>query len=203
MPSFLPSGGAERRPGSNRPLEFFRGFLRNPREVGSVIPSSRFLTRRVLSCGGVHRARVVVELGPGTGVLTRQILGRMSLAGKLVAVEINGEFVRLLRRTCPDPRLTVFEGSSTDLERALGWAGEMQADLVISGVPFSTIEHGDGRRTLEAAKRVLSPRGRFVAYQFRSHVRRFADPVFGPAETHLGLWNLPPMRIYVWKRESP
>ena len=78
---------------------------------------------------------------------------------------------------------------------------ETRADLVVSGVPFSTMERGAGRATLEAAKRVLSERGRFVAYQFRSHVRRFAEPVFGPAETHSGFWNLPPMRIYVWKRE--
>lgn len=185
----------------NRPIAFFKGFLRNPKEVGSVIPSSRFLTRRVLACGRVHEARVIIELGPGTGVFTREILRRMPKDGVLVAVEINPEFVSVLRRTCPDPRLVIYEGSSADLEKALAEAGEEQADLVVSGVPFSTMERGAGRRTLEAAKRVLSSRGRFVAYQFRSHVRRFAEPVFGPAETHSGFWNLPPMRIYVFKRE--
>ena len=185
----------------NRPIEFFKGFLRNPKEVGSVIPSSRFLTRRVLACGDVPNARVIVELGPGTGVLTHEILARMPADGKLVAIEINEDFAKVLRSSCPDPRLTIFAGSSTEIEKALEQAGETQADLVLSGIPFSTMERGDGRRTLEAAKRVLSESGRFVAYQFRSHVRRFAEPVFGPAETHSGFWNLPPMRIYVWRRE--
>jgi phospholipid N-methyltransferase len=185
----------------NRPIEFLKGFLRNPREVGSIVPSSRFLTRRVLNCGRAARARVIVELGPGTGVFTREILGRMPADGKLVAVEISPDFVSVLRREFRDPRLTIYEGSSTDLEKALAEAGEECADLVVSGVPFSTMERGAGRRTLEAAKRVLSERGCFVAYQFRSHVRRFAEPVFGPAETHSGFWNLPPMRIYVWKRD--
>ena len=118
-----------------------------------------------------------------------------------LAVEISSDFVAVLRREFSDPRLVIYEGSSTDLEKALAEAGEERADLVVSGVPFSTMERGAGRRTLEAAKRVLSRRGRFVAYQFRSHVRRFAEPVFGPAETHSGFWNLPPMRIYVFKRE--
>ncbi len=190
-----------RRRSENLPLEFFKGFLRNPKEVGSVVPSSRFLARRVLECGRVRSARVVVELGPGTGVLTGQILEHMPADGKLVAVEILPEFAELLRASWLDPRITVYEGCSTDLERALAEAGELQADLVVSGIPFSTLEGGVGRRTLEAAKRVLGENGRFVAYQFRSAVRRIAEPVFGPAETHSGFWNLPPMKIYVWKRE--
>ncbi len=190
-----------RRRTENLPLEFFKGFLRNPKEVGSVVPSSRFLARRVLECGKVRSARVVVELGAGTGVLTGQILEHMPADGKLVAVEILPEFAELLRASSLDPRITVYEGCSTDLERALAEAGELQADLVVSGIPFSTLEGGVGRRTLEAAKRVLGENGRFVAYQFRSAVRRIAEPVFGPAETHSGFWNLPPMKIYVWKRE--
>ena len=182
----------------SQPLVFLRGFLRNPKEVGSVIPSSRYLIRRVLDRGRVSRAQVIVELGAGTGVVTRQILRRMPSSARLVAVEINPRFVRVLRRALRDPRLSVFEGSCAHLELALEMAGVEKADLVVSGIPFSTIGRGDGYRTLQAAKRILGPEGRFVAYQFRSHVRRLAEPLFGPAETHRGLWNLPPMRIYVW-----
>ncbi|MFQ5697463.1 MAG: class I SAM-dependent methyltransferase [Myxococcota bacterium] len=181
------------------PIEFFRGFLRNPKEVGSVIPSSRFLTRRVLDCGDVARARVVVELGSGTGVLTREILQRMPASGKLVAVEISPRFVAHLRTRFDDSRLSIYEGSAADMERALQKVGESQAHLVVSGIPFSTMERGLGRRTLQAAKRVLCPGGRFVAYQFRSHVRRMAEPLFGPAETHPEFRNVPPMRVYVWR----
>ena len=187
----------KRKPAS--PFVFLRGFLRNPKEVGSLVPSSRFLIRRVLKCGDIATARVVIELGSGTGVLTREMLRRMPSDGRLVAVEINPAFARLLRREILDPRLLVFEGSSTDLERALEKAGLSHADLVISGVPFSTMARGVGYRTLQAARRVLGPGGRFVAYQFRSHVRKMAEPLFGPAETHAGIWNFPPMRIYVWR----
>lgn len=190
----------ERQRSSNRPVEFFRGFLKNPKEVGSIIPSSPFLTRRVLEAGAVRRARVIVELGPGTGVLTRAILRHMPAEGVLVAIEINPDFVEVLQRECADPRLSLYEGSATDVEKALAQAGATQADLVVSGIPFSTMDRGDGRRTLEAAKRALAPEGRFVAYQVRSHVRRFAEPIFGPAEKHTEIWNIPPMRIYVWKQ---
>jgi phospholipid N-methyltransferase len=185
----------------NKPLEFFKGFLRNPKEVGSVIPSSRFLTRRVLECGAASAARVIVELGSGTGVLTGEILRRMPRDAKLVAIEINPDFVEHLRRSYSDSRLSIFDGSAEDLERALAEVGELQADLVVSGIPFSTLERGLGRRTLEAAQRVLAPGGRFVAYQFRSHVRRMAEPLFGPADVHPEFRNVPPMRVYVWRAD--
>jgi len=183
-------------------IEFFKGFLRNPREVGSIIPSSRFLTRRVMDCGRVRTARVIVELGPGTGVLTRQMLSLMRSDAKLIAVEISSDFADLLESTITDSRLHVFRGSAADLEGALAAAGETRVDLVVSGIPFSTMGNGEGNRTLQAAKRVLGPEGRFVAYQFRSAVRRLAEPVFGRPETHSGFWNIPPMRIYVWAQES-
>jgi phospholipid N-methyltransferase len=188
---------------ATKPLEFFKGFLRNPKEVGSVIPSSRFLTRRVLRFGEVAQARVIVELGSGTGVLTREILRHMPRAGKLVAIEINPQFVNHLRRQFRDPRLSIYDGSAEDLERALEKVEESRADLVVSGIPFSTMERGLGRRTLEAAQRVLGPTGRFVAYQFRSHVRRMAEPLFGPADVHPEFRNVPPMRVYVWRADRP
>jgi phosphatidylethanolamine/phosphatidyl-N-methylethanolamine N-methyltransferase len=182
-------------------LEFFKGFLKNPREVGSVIPSSRFLTRRTLECGEVRDARVIVELGPGTGVLTRHALEHMRTDAKLVAIEISRDFVELLQSEFPDPRLYVHHGSATEIEAALAKVGARQADLVMSGIPFSTLERGVGLATLRAAKRVLAPGGRFVAYQFRSKVRDFGEPVFGTrAETHSGFWNVPPMKIYVWRQ---
>lgn len=197
------SHAAPRRPLRGRPLDFLLGFLRNPKEVASIVPSSRFLTRRVTECGRAERARVVVELGPGTGVLTRPLLARMPADGRLIAIEINTAFAELLRHEFCDPRLSVYEGSAVDIELALAKQGLQKADLVVSGIPFSTLDAGVGRATLEAAKRVLAPGGRFVAYQFRSHVARQAYPVFGPPQTHSGFWNIPPMKIYVWGAGAP
>jgi phospholipid N-methyltransferase len=151
----------------------------------------------------VGSAKVIVELGPGTGVLTGEILRRMRPDAKLVAVEINPDFVDVLRGAYFDPRLLVYQGSAEELEKALIEAKVSQADLVVSGIPFSTLAPSTRRATLEAAQRVLGLGGYFVAYQFRSHVRRFADPVFGPGAMQHELWNIPPMRVYVWQRKPP
>ena len=185
-----------------RPLEFLKGFLRNPKEVGSLVPSSRFLTRRILACGEFERARGVVELGPGTGVLTGEILRRLEPDARMVAIEINPGFARTLRAAYPDQRLVVHEGSSVELEKAAESAGIDEVDVVVSGIPFSTMARGTGRATLEAARRILAPDGCFLAYQFRSHVRRVAEPLFGPGMIEHEFWNLPPMRVFVWRKRE-
>ena len=71
-------------------LEFLRGFLTKPKEVGSIIPSSRFLERRIIRCADVSHAKVVVELGPGTGGTTRALLRAMAPDARLVAALIGG-----------------------------------------------------------------------------------------------------------------
>ncbi len=195
----MPSMTRRLRPQPDDRLAFFQGFLKRPKEVGSIIPSSRFLERRVTRTAGLADANFAIELGPGTGGTTRSFLRAMKPDAKLLAIEINPRFVRVLRRT-PDPRLLVHQGSATDLRGILDEHDLPAPDAILSGIPFSTMAHPTRRATLEAARRVLDPGGRFLAYQFRDHVRRFADPVFGPGVTHREFFNLPPMRIYVWQR---
>lgn len=196
MPTSTPSPPAK----SRRSLTFLAGFLKNPREVGSVVPSSRTLVRRIMRLGDAAGSRVIVELGPGTGVITKQMLAEATPDTKLLGIEINPLYLRTLQRDIRDPRLTIHRGPAIEIGEALAAIGESSADLVVSGIPFSTLPKQEARETLERVRAALVPGGRFVAYQFRSEVRRLADPVFGRGEMHQGFWNIPPMRIYVWRK---
>lgn len=185
---------------ARRPLTFLKGFLRNPKEVGSVIPSSRDLIRRIMRQARIPETRVVIELGPGTGVVTKPILQQAGLDSKLIAMEINPLYIDSLRRDIRDPRLTLYGGPAVEIKKALAVVGETHADLAISGIPFSTIPRAEGIATIEAIRDSLRPGGRFVAYQFRSEVKRLGDPILGECRTFGGFWNIPPMRIYVWEK---
>lgn len=190
------------RDNEKRPLAFIKGFLRDPLGVGSVWPSSRFLAQRVVEAGAVDRARVVVELGPGTGAVTRQLLAALPQEGRLLALEISRDFVDVLQREIPDPRLTLYLGPSTEIARALAEVGIERVDLVVSGIPFSTLDEPLARHTLEGVRAVLAPGGRFVAYQVRDTVVARARPIFGEPESETELLNLPPMRVYTWRRDG-
>jgi len=183
-------------------LVFLQGFLRRPKEVASIIPSSRFLMRRVMRCAEIAQARVVVELGPGTGGSTRAILRALAPKAHLLAIEINPRFAALLRRTLQDPRLVVHEGSAVDLAQILKEHGLERPDLVLSGIPFSTMPRSLGLAILRAVNENLAPGGRFVAYQARDRVEILGRQVFGRARIQTELLNVPPMRVYRWDKDA-
>ena len=183
-------------------LAFLQGFLRKPQQVGSVIPSSRFLERRLVELAGVASARVVIELGPGTGGTTRALLRELPFDAKLLAIEIDPRFASILREHA-DPRLIVHEGSAEALAEALRAHGLGAPDAVVSGIPFSTMEPALGRRIAGAIFDVLPAGGRFVAYQVRDRVHDVARPFFGRARVEVELRNIPPMRIYTWRKGEP
>jgi len=183
-------------------LAFFQAFLRKPKEVGSIIPSSRFLMRRVVRSAGVDRAGLVVELGPGTGGSTRALLRAMRPDAKLLAIEINARFARLIAASIRDPRLIVHVGSAEDITAALTAHGLPAPDVVLSGIPFSTMPQGLGLSIVREVNQVLRPGGRFVAYQVRDRIEMLGRQVFGPARVQTELLNVPPMRVYRWDKPA-
>jgi len=180
-------------------LAFLRGFVERPDLVGSVIPSSRFLTRRLADMVALTGARTVVELGPGTGNTTLALLNALPEASKLVAIEINPDFVSLLKAN-PDPRLIVHLGSAECVEEILALHAIPHADVVISGIPFSTMPSAMGRRILRTVWSALATGGRFVAYQFRGQVAKLGQELLGTPTIDVEFLNIPPMRIYNWRK---
>jgi len=179
-------------------MAFLKGFLERPKEVGSIIPSSRWMERRITRTAEIPTANVIVELGPGTGGTTKALLQAMGPDAKLLAIEINPGFCELLTETIDDPRLIVHHGSAADIPEALVKHELAAPDVVLSGIPFSTMPKELGLSILRSVKESLSPTGRFVAYQFRDVVHTLGKQVFGSANVQLELLNVPPMRVYRW-----
>lgn len=180
-------------------LAFFQGFLRDPTGVGSVIPSSRYLERRIVSAAGATAARVIVELGPGTGGTTRALLAAMPSDAKLVCIEIDPQFAERVERI-GDPRLIVHRGSAEHIGDVLAEHGLGAPDAVVSGIPFSTMPAELGQLIARRVHDALPRGGRFVAYQFKAAVAACSNPVFGAADLHSYEWrNIPPMRLWRWR----
>lgn len=182
-------------------LAFFKGFLSNPETVASVVPSSRFLERRIIDAADIRAARLVVELGPGTGGTTRAILRELPESGQLLTIELNPDFISLLNRI-DDPRLINHTGNATDIRKILEHYGLPSPDVVISGIPFSTMPAATGKAILNAMWASLVDGGRFVAYQFRSQVALLGRELFGNPDVTMELRNAPPMRVYRWHKTA-
>ena len=193
-----PDSGPPRSNSSNASLDFLRGFLRNPAQVGSVVPSSPQLERRLVQCAEVRNARTVVELGPGTGGTTRALLKAMGPAAVLLAIELDTDFFDGLQRSIGDPRLLLEQGSAERLGDLLEEHGLPQPDAIVSGIPFSTMPAPVSRNIAKSIAQVLRPGGRFVAYQVRAHVADFVSPHLGAPEKQWEVLNVPPVRVFTW-----
>jgi len=190
------------RRGSDK-LAFLSGFLRHPGQVGSVIPSSPQLESRLVRASGIAGARTAVELGPGTGGTTRAFLRAARPDLKLLAIELSDAFHARLRGAIRDPRLIVQQGSAEHMGDFLIQHGLPAPDLVVSGIPFSTMPADVADRIVQAVHKCLAPGGRFVAYQLRAHVARYSTPYFGVPSTQWEFVNIPPMQVFCWEKPAP
>ena len=170
---------ARRAGGRPGPLTmFFKGFVKHPVMVGSIIPSSKRLIRNMLAKVDWANTRVFVEYGPGVGTFCRPILERMAPDAVLVAIDTNPEFISYRRAEIPDPRFKAVHGSAEDVVRILNDLGFAHADYILSGLPFSTLPPGVGPAIARATQVALRRGGAFLVYQFSPKVRDFVAPHF-------------------------
>ncbi|MBC7987091.1 MAG: methyltransferase domain-containing protein [Sphingomonadaceae bacterium] len=184
-----------------RPLGlFFKGFLKHPVMVGSIIPSSTKLIDRMLSRVDWAETKLFVEYGPGVGTFCRPILDRMAPDATLVAIDTNADFIDYLKRDIRDSRFSPVQGSAAYVREIVAEHGFDHADYVLSGLPFSTLPPGVGDAIAAATAEVLRPGGAFLVYQFSPKVKKFLDPHFKRIDHGFEPRNIPPAQLYwAWK----
>jgi phospholipid N-methyltransferase len=168
--------------------------------VGWVLPSSPFLVEEVLKKIDWDRARVIVEYGPGVGAFTTRVLQRMRPDAKLIALEINPEFVRFLKGSIQDPRLHLVQESATEIDAILKQLGCGPAHYIISGIPFKTLPDALRHTIVRKTHDVLHPNGTFLVYQFSDVVRPYLESVFRKVSPGFELLNIIPARLFFCAR---
>lgn len=178
-------------------LVFLKGFLARPWKVASPIPSGRTLARRVADQIDPEPGGVVLELGPGTGAVTRAIRARGVAEEDLVLIESDPEFVALLRTAFP--RARVVEGDAFAFDRLLG-DDRGGIRTIISGLPVVGEPRVRKRDFLEAAMNTLAPGKPFVQFSY-SPRPPLPQPEGVDVRRIATVWeNIWPMRIWVYRR---
>ena len=182
-------------------LRFFKGWIDKPKAVGSIIPTSSVTARRMASVIDPNSGLPVLEVGPGTGVITRAILARGIKPENLHAVEYSEDFVRHLKKHYPG--VDVIQGDAFDLDKTLGDKRDMIFDSVVSGVPLLNFPVTQriaylegllkripaGRPVVQLTYGPLSPipagRGNYTVKHFDFVIR-----------------NIPPTRLWIYRRPA-
>lgn len=148
---------------------FLREYVRSFRTTGAIVPSGRWLARalaRYVTADGP--AQHILEVGPGTGPVTRCIAARMGPEHRLDLVELNGSFVERLRAALADDallrrvadRTRLFHSAVEDLP------GEACYDLIISGLPLNNFSAAEVERILATTARLAKPGGILSFFEY-------------------------------------
>jgi phospholipid N-methyltransferase len=179
-------------------LSFLRAFLANPRQVGAVLPTSRAAVRDMLDLADVPSADLVVELGAGTGVQTGEILARLRPDARLVSLEIDPQLAKLLEERFDDTRLQVVCDSAENLDVHLGGK---RADVVVSALPYTSLEPALRRRILDRLPVSVAPGGTVLVIQYSPVMLRELRRLFPSVRQRISPWNVPPAFLFACRLE--
>ncbi|MFZ1428660.1 MAG: hypothetical protein WAS21_18050 [Geminicoccaceae bacterium] len=174
---------------------FFRQWLRSPKSMGSVLPSSRVLARAIAAEVAWQPGQYVVELGGGTGAISQGLIDRGIPRDRLIVIELDGALHSYLKE-----RLTgchVIQGDATRLDEILTRLGFSDIGTVVSGLPMVGMPEEFQRSIIEQGFKVMSPGSFMLQYSY--------SPITPIPAKKLGitakiaryvLWNFPPAAVW-------
>jgi phosphatidylethanolamine/phosphatidyl-N-methylethanolamine N-methyltransferase len=182
-------------------VRFIRSWIERPLSIGAVTPSGKVLARAMARYVDPNSTGPVVELGPGTGPVTEALVEAGVEPSRLVLVEFNPSFCRILRSRYP--AATLVQGDAYSMRRLLETLLLQPAAAVVSGLPLITKPIKMRLRLLRDAFDLMVPGAPFV--QFTYSVASPLPRRFGgfSVEASERIWlNLPPARVWVYRRSD-
>ncbi len=180
-------------------IRFFKGWIDGPKSVGAILPTSAVTARRMASVISPASGLPVLELGPGTGIITKAILGRGVAPENIVSIEYSTDFYRHLKKTIPG--VNFINGDAFDLETTLADWRDRKFDAVVSAIPMLSFPMEKRIALLEDLLGRMPP-GRPVVQITYSPV----SPIDArPDRFHIRhldfvVRNIPPAQLWVYSR---
>ncbi len=182
-------------------VAFFKEAVKNFKTSGTLIPSSRFLVKRILKNIDFSTTDLIIEFGPGNGIITKEILKRLKPEATLVCFEINDVFYKQLSEI-NNNQLTVLNVSAEDIQLEIKKLGFTKVDHIISSLPLTMIPKNSAIQIIKNAYQTLKTDGFFVQYQYSTLFLKQFKSIFGKKITlDFEPLNLPPAFLYTCKKQ--
>lgn len=177
---------------------FLRSWLERPLLTGAVTPSSKLLARTMASYVDPRVPGPVVELGPGTGPVTDALVRRGVAEDRLVLVEYNPDFCKLLQKRFP--RATVVQGDAYDITRTLAGVLDEPAAAIVSSLPLFTKPVEKRISLLGEIQALMRRAAPFVQFTYAMVPPIPKNPRQFTVTASNRIWlNLPPARVWVYR----
>lgn len=190
--------GATHKPRITENILFLGKFLRHGNKIASVWPSSPTLAKATIKEIDWDTAKVIVELGAGTGPITDQIIRRLKPGTTLIAIERDGDFAKILqRRFSTHKNVEIVQADVRDLDTVLKKRGIKHVDAFVSGLPTPTLPSGVRNRMLASVRRYLVDGGVYsniteIPFIYWKYYKKF----FNQVSFDFVVKNMPPGGVY-------
>ena len=149
-------------------IEFIYQYFTKPRKVGAIMPSSKYLARNIVEFIDFSKNNLrIVEYGPGTGPFTERIIRKLKEGDKLILIEQNSKFVRILKEKYSQcTQLVIVEESVINVAEILNSEKVDEVDYIISGIPFSSLPKKATLDIMEKTKNIMRDKSLFITFQY-------------------------------------
>ncbi len=174
--------------------EFLAEYIRHPKTVGAVAPSSKYLAKNMIKNIDFEHCSVIAEYGAGMGIFTEEVIRHKKRDTKFIVIERNEHFYKILRRKFAKcHNVFVIHGNAQNLRKYMKKCGVDSVDYIISGLPFASLPHDISDKVLAETRKIIKESsGKFITFQYTLFkvglFRRFFDIV----DTDFTLKNIPP-----------
>lgn len=179
---------------------FLKEFLKDRQMVGAVHPSTRFLGEKMIENLDFENARLLVELGPGTGVFTEMIIEKMHPEAKLLVFELNDEFFDALTHKIKDRRVQLIHDSAEYISKYLSEEEQKQVDAVISSLPLTVFPDSLRKKVIDVAYDCLKEDGVYRQFQYSLHARKLLESRYKKVKITFTVRNFPPAFVYTCRK---
>lgn len=176
---------------------FLKEFFKEKKTVGAISPSSKHLGKKMLENIDFDKTKVIVELGPGTGVFTRMLASKLAEDGQILLFELHDSFYENLKKEFhSDKRVIIINDSAENIGKHLKEHNLTQVDVVLSSLPLTNFNNRLVMRILKQSHQYLKQSGLYIQFQYSLNAQKALKKVFKSVRISFTPRNIPPAFVY-------
>ena len=175
---------------------FIKQFWKDKKMIGSMMPSSKYLAAKMLNHIPFKNTKLIIELGPGTGIFTEKIIQKLDSTTQLIVLELNKEFYKELKTKINLPNVHIKEASADKIGEIMLELGFKKADIIISSLPLANFSVKLRNSILEVVKESLNDNGSFIQFQYSLNAYKSLKKLFPIVKLNYTVLNFPPAFVY-------
>ena len=180
----------------NMSKAFIKEFWKDKKMIGSMVPSSKYLAAKMLDHIQFKNTKLIIELGPGTGIFTEKIIQKLDVTTQLIVLELNSEFYQELKAKICHTNVHIKEASADKIGEIMLELGFEKADIIISSLPLANFSAKLRNSILEVVKESLNENGSFIQFQYSLNAYKNLKQLFPVVKLNFTALNFPPAFVY-------